>query len=167
MKYLLVEKEISAALKGKDSIPGDDAVKEEINERALGTLFSGLTDKVLRNVVDLDTAKGVWEKLDSIYLAKSLTNRLYLRGKLHTFQMAEGTSLKDHLDEYNKLLLDLANIGVDVDEEDKALILIYSLPKSYEHLTTTMLYGRETISLDEVEATLLANELRQKVKLQH
>ena len=59
MKYLLVEKGISSALKGNDSITGDDAVKEEINERALGTLFSGLTDKVLRNVVDLDTAKGV------------------------------------------------------------------------------------------------------------
>ncbi len=168
MKYLLVKEGVAKALKGMDAIPGDnEAVKEEINERALGTLFSGLSDKVLRNVVDLDTAKGVWEKLKSLYMAKSLTNRLYLRGKLHTFRMAEGTSLKDHLDEYNKLLLDLSNIGVEVDEEDKALILIYSLPKSFEHITTTMLYGKETISLEEVEATLLSNELRLKVQLQH
>ena len=100
-------------------------------------------------------------------MAKSLTNRLYLRKKLHTFCITEGTSLKDHLDEYNKLLLELVNVGVDVDEEDKALILIYSLPKSFEHITTTMLYGRETISLEEVEATLLSNELRLKVQLQH
>ena len=100
-------------------------------------------------------------------MVKSLTNRLYLKGKLHIFRMVEGISLKDHLDDYNKLLLDLANIGVNVDEEDKALILIYSLPKSYENITTTMLYGRETISLNEVEATLLSNELRLKVQLEH
>ena len=100
-------------------------------------------------------------------MAKSLTNKLYLRGMLHTFRMAEGISLKDHLDDYNKLLLDLTNIDVNVDEKDKILILIYSLPKSYENITTTMLYRRETISLDEVEATLLSNELRLKVQLEH
>ena len=60
MKYLLVKEGVAKVLKGMDSIPGDnEAAKEEINESALGTLFSDLSDKVLRNIVELDTAKSV------------------------------------------------------------------------------------------------------------
>ena len=60
MKYLLAKEGVAIALKGMDAIPGDtEAAKEEMNERALGTLFSGMSDKVLRNVVDLVTAKSV------------------------------------------------------------------------------------------------------------
>ena len=60
MRYLLVKEGVATALKEMDAIPGDtEAAKEEMNERALGTLFSGLSDIVLHNVVELDTAKGV------------------------------------------------------------------------------------------------------------
>ena len=47
------------------------------------------------------------------------------------------------------------------------MILIYYLSKSYENITTTMLYERETISLNEIEITLLSNELRLKVQLEY
>lgn len=96
-------------------------------------------------------------------MAKFLTNRLHLIKILHTFRMVEGTSLKNHLDEYNKLLLNLANVDVDIDGKNKVLILIYSLPKSFEHIITTMLYEKEIINLEEIEITLLSNELRLKV----
>ena len=47
------------------------------------------------------------------------------------------------------------------DEEDKALILLSSLPQSYDHIVTTMLYGKEALIL-EVTSTLLPNEIRKR-----
>ena len=48
----------------------------------------------------------------------------------------------------------LLAIDVKIDEEDKALILLSSLPESYDHIVTTMLYNKETLILKEVTSTL-------------
>uniref|UniRef100_A0A2N9H3V7 Uncharacterized protein n=1 Tax=Fagus sylvatica TaxID=28930 RepID=A0A2N9H3V7_FAGSY len=40
-------------------------------------------------------------------------------------------------------------------DEDKAMMLLTSLPASYEHLVMTLLYGKETLELEEVSGALL------------
>ena len=45
------------------------------------------------------------------------------------------------------------------DEKDKALMLLTSLPTSYEHLVTTLLWGKETLEREEVTTTLLSCNL--------
>ena len=40
--------------------------------------------------------------------------------------MQEGTPLRDHLENLNKILLDLRNVEVKVEDEDAALILLVS-----------------------------------------
>ena len=43
---------------------------------------------------------------------------------------------------------------------DKALLLLFSLPKSFEHFKDTILYGKEgTTTLEEVQAALGTKEL--------
>ena len=73
---------------------------------------------------------------------ESLANRLYLKKKLYTLQMEEGKDMRKHLDEFNKIMLNLNKIGVKLEEEDHAIILLSSLPKLYEHFVDTMLYGK-------------------------
>ena len=55
-----------------------------------------------------------------------------MKAKFFTFKMQEGQKLRSHIDDFNKLYLDLENIDIKYDEEDKALVLLHSLPKSYE-----------------------------------
>nr|GFA77518.1 retrovirus-related Pol polyprotein from transposon TNT 1-94 [Tanacetum cinerariifolium] len=47
--------------------------------------------------------------------------------------------------EFNKIVLDLANIKVKFEDEDFALLLLTSLPASYEHFMDTLLYRREAL----------------------
>ncbi|KAK3016711.1 hypothetical protein RJ639_005649 [Escallonia herrerae] len=93
-------------------------------------------------------------------MTKSLTNCLYLKQRLYTLRIKEGTSISDHLDEYNKVILDL---DIKVEDKDKALLLLCSLPPSYKHLVTTLLYRKDSISMEEVEAVINSQELRKKV----
>lgn len=49
----------------------------------------------------------------------------------------EGGKLQDHLDEFESLAycgMDLVNLGKEVSNEDKALLLIVSLPPFYQGL---------------------------------
>lgn len=39
--------------------------------------------------------------------------------------------IEERLDEFNKLVLDLENLDVKIDDEDKVVILLNSLPKSF------------------------------------
>ncbi|GJU93382.1 retrovirus-related pol polyprotein from transposon TNT 1-94 [Tanacetum coccineum] len=43
-------------------------------------------------------------------MTKSLANKLYLKKKLYTFSMPAGRKISEHIDEFNKIVLDLANI---------------------------------------------------------
>ena len=79
--------------------------------------------------------------------------------------MKEGTPISDHLNEFNRIVIDLKNIECKVEDEDQALILLCSLPPSFEHFVDTTLYGfgRDSISIDDVKDALNFNELKKKV----
>ncbi|GAA0184263.1 hypothetical protein LIER_31551 [Lithospermum erythrorhizon] len=89
-------------------------------------------------VSEQETAAGLWAKLESLYMTRTLTNKLLLKQRLFSLRMQEGTSLKDHLEKLNTILLDLRNIDVYVDDEDAVLILLVSLPASYENFKESM-----------------------------
>lgn len=47
-----------------------------------------------------------------------------------------------------------------LEEEDDALILLASLPSSYEHLVTSLLHENDSIDLEEIIVALLSNKIR-------
>lgn len=60
-------------------------------------------------------------------MIKSMTNWLYLKQRLHTFKILEGTILYDYLDKFSEIICDLKNIGVKIDDEDQGLVLLCPL----------------------------------------
>ncbi|GJS75357.1 zinc finger, CCHC-type containing protein [Tanacetum coccineum] len=60
-----------------------------------------------------------------------------------------------HIDEFHKLVGDLAAINVVIsDEVDQALLLLMSLLSSYNNFMDTLLYDRDTLNLEDMLATL-------------
>ncbi|GKF46900.1 hypothetical protein Tco_0136702 [Tanacetum coccineum] len=163
MRALLIQHGCEVAL---EVLPTDmDAqVKAELNKKAHSAVILCLGNKVLREVTRETTAARVWSKLKTLYMTKSSANKLYLKKKLYTFYMPVGRKIFEHIDEFNKIILDLANIEVKFKDEDLALLLLTSLPASYEHFGDTLLYGREALTLKDVMATLNSKEIKERSK---
>lgn len=70
--------------------------------------------------------------------------------------MQSGISIEEHPDKFNRLILDLENIEIKLDDEDQALLLIRSLTSSCDTLVDTLIYGRKSISLEAFQETLMA-----------
>ncbi|GKE49371.1 retrovirus-related pol polyprotein from transposon TNT 1-94, partial [Tanacetum coccineum] len=161
--YRQIQQGCDAAL---ETLPANMEAGEKtaLMKKAYSTLILCLGDRVLREVTKETTAAGIWTKLTSLYMTKSLANRMYLKKKLYTYYMSPGTKLGDHIDEFNKLILDLANIDIEIEDEDRALMLVTSLPSSYENLMKTLLYGRESLTIEDVLATLNSRELNKRTE---
>nr|KYP49841.1 Retrovirus-related Pol polyprotein from transposon TNT 1-94 [Cajanus cajan] len=87
-------------------------------------------------------------------MTKFLVDRLYLKQSLYSFEMNEDKPMGEQLDQFNKLILDLENIDVTIDNEDQALLLLCSLTRAFSYFKETMLFGRDFVSIDEVQATI-------------
>ncbi|GJW54946.1 hypothetical protein Tco_0099031 [Tanacetum coccineum] len=84
---LMVQQGCDAAL---ETLPADMKAGEKtaLMKKAYSTLILCLGDRVLREVTKETTAAGIRTKLTSLYMTKSLANRLYLKKKLYTDVLA-------------------------------------------------------------------------------
>ncbi|BBG97689.1 DEAD/DEAH box RNA helicase family protein [Prunus dulcis] len=158
---VLYQQELDMVLEDKPE-DIDDKQWTRINLHACATIRSFLDKELKYPYMKETSAKKLWMKLEEKYMTKSAENRLFLKKRLFRFQYRSGISMHEHLNDYNKILADLANLDVIIPDEDKALCLLNSLPDDYDHLTTTLLYGKSEVKLDEVSAALVNHECRKK-----
>ena len=162
MEAVLIQQKCEKALKGEGLLPVtmSRAEKTEMVDKARSAIVLCLGDKVLREVAKEPTAASMWAKLESLYMTKSLAHRQFLKQQLYSFKMVESKAIMEQLTEFNKILDDLENIEVNLEDEDKAILLLCALPRSFESFKDTMLYGKEgTVTLEEVQAALRTKEL--------
>lgn len=92
-------------------------------------------------------------------MTKYFAHILGLKQKLYSFPMVDNKSIVKQLTKFHKIIDDLENIKVKIDDEDKTISLLSSLPKSFEHVKGALLYGKEcSITLDEVRTTMRSKE---------
>ncbi|GKA49345.1 hypothetical protein Tco_0742418 [Tanacetum coccineum] len=168
-----------AALK---TLPVDMKAGEKVAlmKKAYSTLILCLGERVLRVVTKKTTVAGIWTQLTSLDMTKSLAKRsetkvtkkktkslaniLYLNKKLYTYYMSPGSKLCDHIDDFNKLILDFANIDIKIEDEDHAQMLFTSLSSSYEKFMETLLYRRGSLTMKDVLETLNSRELKKRTE---
>ena len=86
MHDLLMQQGMVKALLRKSKQPATITYDDwdEMDARALSAICICLADDVLFNIVSEKTAVGLWSKLESLYMTKSLTSIIYLKRQLYS-----------------------------------------------------------------------------------
>ena len=73
VKALLSDYGADDALLGDEGLKDikDEAKKQELKKKAYNTLIHTLSDEALREVVKCTDAKGIWDKLEEVYMVKT------------------------------------------------------------------------------------------------
>ncbi|KAH9800568.1 hypothetical protein KPL71_000711 [Citrus sinensis] len=124
-------------------------LESALEEDDLGDASSSVSDEKKRQIQNKAHSTLILSLSDSI-----------LR-EISEEKTALGVSIQEHIDSFNKIILDLEGVeNVKITDEDKAFFLLSSLPKIYEGFVDTMLYGRTTLTLEDVKASLSSKEIQ-------
>jgi len=111
---------------------------EDLGAQALSTIMLCMADEVLFNIVEESAMASLCEKLEKLYMTKSLTNRIYLKRQLYGLRMKVCTKVAENLNVFNTLICQLSDVEVQIQKEDKAITLLCSLPESWDHFITSI-----------------------------
>jgi hypothetical protein len=165
MRDLLVQQGLKKTLAGKSKKPTTmiEWEWEDQDAKSLSTIRLCLADEVLFNIIGEDTTSGLWSRLESLYMMKSLMRRIYLKRQLYSLWMKEGKKFANHLNTFNTLIVQLTSMEVKFEDEDKAITLLYSLPKSWDNLVTSISFSSTNVlDYDSIVGALLAEAMRRK-----
>ncbi|KAG8486777.1 hypothetical protein CXB51_020123 [Gossypium anomalum] len=130
------------------------SLKYEIPLLDRNTRFALWQIKMQADVMKEKTAAALWKRLEQICMSKTLTSQLHMKQRLYAHRLEEGASVHEHLTVFKEILSNLEAMEVQYDKEDLGLILLCSLPPSYSTFRDTILYSRESLTVDEVYDSL-------------
>ena len=107
------------------------------------------------NIVKEKTTSGLLKALSNMYEKQSAMNKLYLMRRLFNLQMSENGSVSDNINEFNMIVSQLNSVDINFEDEIKALILMSSLPESWD----TEVLGSAKLKSDEIRDVVLSESI--------
>ncbi|RDX75146.1 hypothetical protein CR513_45011, partial [Mucuna pruriens] len=109
-------------------------------------------------------ARTLWEKIESLYASKYGNNKLFLLNSIESLKFKEGTSLLDHLNEFQGIVDQISRMGINFEYEILGLLLLNSLPESSKtfKVSITNSTPNDVVSLQMVNGSVLNEEMRRK-----
>ena len=119
-----------------------EAMKAEewalLNRQVLGVIRLTLFRSVAHNVVKEKITSDLMKALSGMYEKPFANNKVHLMKKLFNLKMAKNASVAQNLNEFNTIRNQLSSVEIDFDDEIRALIVLASLPISWEVMRITV-----------------------------
>ena len=89
-------------------------------------------------------------------------NKVYLMSRLFNLQMSENGSVSNNINEFNMIVSQLNSVDINFEDEIKALMLMSSLPESWDTVVTAISSsgGSEKLKFDEICDVVLSESIR-------
>jgi len=140
MEALLIKNDSWQYVNGDTVKP--EATENNVNEvrawekndaKAKSDIILSIGATELKQVKGCISSREVWQKLEGIYASKGPARKATLFKSLMLHRMDPGTDIRDHLTRFFDTADKLAEMNVGIDPELVSIMLLYSLPSSFEN----------------------------------
>jgi len=148
-------------------VQSENALKTWLNKdkMAKSDLILSISPNELQQIRGCVTSREIWLKLESIYASKGPARKATLLKQLTLQRLQEGQDVREHLLKFFDAVDKLKVMGVLINEDLLSIMLLYSLPASYENFRCAMeshekLPNAETLKvkiIEESEARMQKN----------
>lgn len=162
-RMVLIRDGVWSIVNGTESAPdSSDADKSAKfmarSDKALATIVLAIDPALLYLLGDPVDPVLVWKTLQDQFQKKTWANKLALRRKLNSLNLEDGNSMTEHIKSMTEVFSELAVIGAPMEDEDKVVTLLASLPDSYNVLVTALEANSEVPKMEIVTERLLHEE---------
>ncbi|VFQ98128.1 unnamed protein product [Cuscuta campestris] len=135
-----------------------------LNRKTVGMIRQFIDDSVFQHVaIDTNVYK-LWEKLKCMYERENALNKASIMRRLVKLDYRDGHSVVEHLNDFQGLISQLSSMKLVLDDELHALLLLSSLPESWETLVVSLSNSAPEgkLTMDVVKSSLLNEEARRR-----
>ena len=135
-----------------------------LDKQVLGVIKLTLSRSIAHNIIKEKITVDLMKALFGIYEKSSSNNKVHLIKKLFNLKMAKNASVAQHLNEFNTITNQLSSVEIDVDDEIHALIVLASLPNSWEamRIVLSSSIGKEMLKYNDIRDLILVEESRRR-----
>ncbi|VFQ89135.1 unnamed protein product [Cuscuta campestris] len=161
----LCSKDLLNPILYKESPTGvDEKAWTTLNRKAIASIRQYVSLSVLQHVANETNAFEMWKKLESMYERNNAMGKASLIRKLVKLQYKDGDSIVVHMNEFQGVVNQLAGMKMKLEDELQALLLLSSLPDSWDTLVVSLSNSAPDgkMTMEMVKASLLNEEARRK-----
>lgn len=135
MRAILIKNDLWAYVDDTIKCPTSDAEAKAWktqDQKASADIMLAMSPSELGLIAECKTARQIWLRLESTYQSKGPARKATLLKRVALSRMRETDKVRDHLNEFFDAVAKLKEIGVSIGDELLAILILYSLPDSYE-----------------------------------
>ena len=169
LRMVLLKEGLWNIVNGTAAVPQNNAALQKYQlkkDRALAILVLAVQPSLLYLLGDPQEPKVVWDKLADQFQKRSWANKLALRRRLYNLKLKENEPIQNHVKAMMEIFEELSVIGDPMEEEDRVVHLLASLPDSYEMLVTALEANVEVPKIETVTERLLNEERKLKERIE-
>lgn len=123
------------SVKPEPAAGNGDAVSQWIknDQKAKSEMILSISSAELRQVKACVTARDMWVRLEDIYQSKGPARKATLLKSLILCKMADSGDVREHLNNFFTSVDRLGEMDVDVNPDLLAILMLYSLPTSFDN----------------------------------
>ena len=167
MEALLVKNDawgyVSGEIVKPEAIDGNVAAANLVSEwskndnKAKSDLILSINPSELKQIKGCATSREVWLKLQGIYQSKGPARKATLLKQLTLSKMEDGEDVREHVGKMFDVIDKLNEMGVEIDPDLLSVMLLYSLPPTFENFRCAI-ESRDELPTPEVVRVKIIEE---------
>nr|GEW35691.1 hypothetical protein [Tanacetum cinerariifolium] len=124
----------------------------------MGHILNGMSDSLFDVYTNVESAKELWDSLESKYMAEDSSNKKFLVSNFNNYKMVDSRQVMEQYNELLRILGQYTQHGLKMDESISVSSIIDKLPPSWKDLKHTLKHDKDDLSLVQLGSHLRIEE---------